>query len=159
MNRMTIIITLSIIISLTTFLFIVLIVNRTKYRYKKKKLTEKKAEEIKKILMPIMDGKIPISIIQFEKTRRLLFGSNIKFKGIYILYNETKDTYLIGDSTDIFNRINRHLKGEGNGNFYSDYKYGDTINIRMKYLTDNKYMNIKNEIKKMEEKLEIKNKY
>ena len=133
--------------------------NDVVYHQQKKKITKSAEAEIRRKVKLILDGEKPILYEQFENIRQLLFGTDIKFQGIYILFNETKDIYLIGSSTDLFSRISRQFNGDGNGDFYSDYKSGDTIKIIMKYLTDSKYNNVKSEINKEKERLNIKNTY
>lgn len=52
------------------------------------------------------------------------------FAGIYILYNETKDMYYVGQAKDVVGRVKQHFSGHGNGDVYADYKYGDIFRIR-----------------------------
>lgn len=76
---------------------------------------------------------------EFMEIRSFSFGgrgrpsylSTKKIAGIYILYNKTKDMYYVGQSKDVFNRVNAHFTGKGNGNVYADYKYGDIFSIKM----------------------------
>ena len=53
------------------------------------------------------------------------------FSGVYILYNETKNMYYVGQGVRVFQRVNSHFTGHGNGDVYADYKYGDSFKIRM----------------------------
>lgn len=53
------------------------------------------------------------------------------FAGVYILYNQTKKMYYIGQGKKLFQRVNSHFTGHGNGDVYADYKYGDKFTIKM----------------------------
>lgn len=53
------------------------------------------------------------------------------FVGIYILFNHTKNMYYVGQGKKVFQRVNNHFTGHGNGDVYADYKYGDNFTIKM----------------------------
>lgn len=53
------------------------------------------------------------------------------FAGVYILYNQTKKMYYVGQGKKVFQRVNNHFTGHGNGDVYADYKYGDKFTIKM----------------------------
>lgn len=53
------------------------------------------------------------------------------FTGIYILFNHTKNMYYVGQGKKVFQRVNNHFTGHGNGDVYADYKYGDNFTIKM----------------------------
>ena len=53
------------------------------------------------------------------------------FPGVYVLHNKTKNLCYVGQGTQVFNRVNSHLTGKGNGDVYADYKYGDEFSIRI----------------------------
>ena len=53
------------------------------------------------------------------------------FTGIYILFNHTKNMYYVGQGKKVFQRVNNHFTGHGNGDIYADYKYGDSFTIKM----------------------------
>jgi len=58
--------------------------------------------------------------------------SNIyNFPGVYVLHSKTKDMYYIGQGRRVFDRVNDHFSGRGNGDVYADHKYGDLFTIRM----------------------------
>lgn len=65
------------------------------------------------------------------KVGRELYSNNYNFSGVYILHNKSKDLYYVGQGKKVFNRVNSHFTGKGNGDVYADYKYGDTWTIRM----------------------------
>lgn len=76
---------------------------------------------------------------EFMKMRNTSFGGKGRpsyaltrnFAGVYILYNETKDMYYVGQGKQVLNRVNNHFTGKGNGDVYADYKYGDIFSIKM----------------------------
>ena len=53
------------------------------------------------------------------------------FPGIYILYNESRHMYYVGQGKRVFQRVNSHFTGHGNGDVYADYKYGDLFTIQI----------------------------
>jgi len=64
------------------------------------------------------------------KSRKFL-SSKYNFSGVYILFNKTKNMYYVGQGQNVFERVNRHFTGKGNGDVYADFKYGDKFTIRM----------------------------
>lgn len=59
------------------------------------------------------------------------YVSKKNFAGVYILFNQTKGMYYVGQGQKVFDRVNSHFAGRGNGDVYADYKYGDKFTIRM----------------------------
>ena len=59
--------------------------------------------------------------------------------GVYVIYNETKDLYYVGQAKKLFFRISQHFTGHGNGDVYADYKYGDNFTIKIVKLSDSGY--------------------
>lgn len=39
--------------------------------------------------------------------------------------------YYVGQGKKVFQRVNSHFTGHGNGDVYADYKYGDKFTIKM----------------------------
>ncbi len=60
-----------------------------------------------------------------------LLMKRMDFAGVYILYNQTRNMYYVGQGKQVFHRVNQHFTGHGNGDVYADYKYGDAFSIRM----------------------------
>lgn len=58
-------------------------------------------------------------------------SSSYDFPGIYILFNHTKNMYYVGQGVRLFQRVNNHLTGHGNGDVYADYRYGDKFTIKL----------------------------
>ena len=65
-----------------------------------------------------------------------------QFPGVYILYNKTKNMYYVGQAQYIFDRVNAHFTGKGNGYVYADYKYGDEFTIKMISLQKSGYVSL-----------------
>lgn len=53
------------------------------------------------------------------------------FPGVYIIHNHTKEMNYVGQGEKVFQRVNSHFTGHGNGDVYVDYKYGDEFTIKM----------------------------
>lgn len=53
------------------------------------------------------------------------------FAGVYILLNTTQGIYYVGQSINVFKRVNSHFTGKGNGDVYADYKYNQEFTIKM----------------------------
>ncbi len=65
-----------------------------------------------------------------------------EFTGVYILHNETKGMYYVGQSVRVMQRVRQHLTGHGNGDVYADYKYGDHFTVRTISLASSGYLSI-----------------
>ena len=50
---------------------------------------------------------------------------------MYILLNKTKNMYYVGQAIKIYDRVNQHFTGHGNGDVYADWKYGDEFTIKL----------------------------
>lgn len=53
------------------------------------------------------------------------------YSAIYVLKNLTNDFYYVGQSVNVFKRVNQHFSGKGNGNVYADYKYGQDFQVNI----------------------------
>lgn len=62
--------------------------------------------------------------------------------GVYIIHNESRDQYYVGQAKKLFFRINQHFTGHGNGDVYADYKYGDDFSIKIIKLSESGYDDI-----------------
>ncbi len=69
----------------------------------------------------------------FFKLRQKTQGDVV---GVYVLYNESKDKYYVGQAKRLYFRVNQHFTGHGNGDVYADYKYGDAFRIKLIKLTE-----------------------
>lgn len=89
----------------------------------------------------LADNALEVTPQEFFKIRNASNGGRGKkhisiqhdFAGMYILYNHTKNMYYVGQGKKVFQRVNSHFTGHGNGDVYvyADYKYGDNFTIRM----------------------------
>ena len=59
--------------------------------------------------------------------------------GVYIIYNQTKNMYYVGQAKRLYFRVKQHFTGHGNGDVYADYKYGDSFLIRLMTLRESGY--------------------
>ncbi|MDL4842478.1 GIY-YIG nuclease family protein [Aquibacillus rhizosphaerae] len=78
---------------------------------------------------------------------KALYSNNYNFSGVYILYNQSKDLYYVGQGKQVLNRVNSHFTGRGNGDVYADYKYGDFWTIKMIALKNSGFSTL-NELEK-----------
>lgn len=94
---------------------------------------------IKKKIRGLADNALEVTPQEFFKIRNSSNGGRGKkyistrydFAGVYILYNHTKNMYYVGQGKKVFQRVNNHFTGHGNGDVYADYKYGDDFTIKM----------------------------
>ena len=99
----------------------------------------KKKEEINKKIDGLARGVEELTPEEFFKLRNYSFGGRGRpsyarkrnFAGVYIIFNQTKNMYYVGQAQKILDRVNNHFTGKGNGDVYADYKYGDTFTIKM----------------------------
>lgn len=59
--------------------------------------------------------------------------------GVYIIWNQTKNMYYVGQAKRLCFRVNQHFTGHGNGDVYADYKYGDQFLIKLITLRESGY--------------------
>lgn len=86
-----------------------------------------KKKKIKKKINSLAENTKEFTPKEFFNMKKLKLKD---FKGIYILFNENKNMYYVGQSINVLKRINNHLTGKGNGDVYADYKYGDSFKIK-----------------------------
>ncbi|WP_412032675.1 GIY-YIG nuclease family protein [Malacoplasma muris] len=85
--------------------------------------------KINEKIQQLVSNEIQVTPDEFFKLRNS--KKNCIIEGVYIIYNETKNMYYIGQSTNLFKRVASHFYGRGNGDVYADYKYGDLFKITM----------------------------
>lgn len=56
-------------------------------------------------------------------------GKRYNFPGVYVIHNQTKNMYYVGQGKKVLDRVNSHFTGKGNGDVYADYKYNDRFEI------------------------------
>ena len=94
---------------------------------------------IKKKIKGLASNALEITPEEFFKIRkssnggrgRKYISTKYDFSGVYIIYNHTKNMYYVGQGKKVFQRVNNHFTGHGNGDVYADYKYGDDFTIKM----------------------------
>ncbi len=74
-------------------------------------------------------------------------SSKYNLPGVYILFNMTRNMYYVGQGQKVFDRINNHFTGKGNGDVYADYKYGNQFTIKIIYLKTSGFKTL-NELEK-----------
>lgn len=107
-------------------------------KFRKRRRLKRKIKKLAKSQKEIT----PKQFFKFRNKRgkdRKYISNKYNFSGVYILYNYDKDLYYVGQGKKIFNRINAHFTGKGNGDVYADYKYGDKFGIRMISLKESKF--------------------
>ncbi|MCM1494263.1 MAG: GIY-YIG nuclease family protein [Bacteroides sp.] len=100
---------------------------------------------IKNKVRKLADNALEVTPQEFFRIRNSSNGGRGKkhistqydFAGVYILYNHTKNMYYVGQGKKVFQRVNNHFTGHGNGDVYADYKYGDDFTIKMIALENN----------------------
>lgn len=94
---------------------------------------------IKSRIKKLANSALNVTPNEFFKIRNASNGGRGKkhistkndFAGVYILYNHDKNMYYVGQGKRVFQRVNSHFTGHGNGDVYADYKYGDNFTIKM----------------------------
>lgn len=113
-------------------------------------VTALRKKKIRDKINDLTNHTIAISPKEFFKIRnqsfggrgRPLYSNKFSFTGVYILHNQSKDLYYIGQGKNVFNRVNAHFTGKGNGDVYADYKYDDEFSIRMIALEGSGYKSL-----------------
>lgn len=92
-------------------------------------------------LRNVVSGAKTLSLRQFFDLREQYRGrmKAVDFVGVYIIYNQSKKMYYVGQSIHVLSRVNAHFTGKGNGDVYADYKYGDRFVIRLVKLRGSGY--------------------
>lgn len=68
--------------------------------------------------------------------------TNDDFTGVYIIYNINKNIYYVGQAKQIFQRVNSHFKGRGNGDVYFDYRCGNKFTVKLLKLENSGYSSL-----------------
>lgn len=58
-------------------------------------------------------------------------SKNTKTSGVYVLFNENKNKYYVGQSKNIVHRVKNHIEGRGNAHLFADLKYGDIFYVHL----------------------------
>ncbi len=98
---------------------------------------ERQRKEINTKIRGLANNTLEMTPQEFMEMRKATCGgkkshaSTKNFAGVYILHNRTKNMYYVGQGQKVFDRVNSHFTGRGNGDVYADYKYGDRFTIKM----------------------------
>lgn len=127
------------------FIFVILFVILIKFLFFIFKIIHRK--KINRALYRFMYRSQVLSPEEFLELRnkrqgRNYVSSSYNVPGIYILKNETKDMYYVGQGKKVLSRVYNHFSGRGNGDIYADYKYGDEFSIRIVTLSSTRYTNL-----------------
>jgi len=123
-----------VIIIVVIFIILLIVVSISIYLHQ-----EEEKEHIKEQVHQLANNNLEMTPEEFFEMRKKSFGGrglpsfaqNYNFSGVYIIYNSTKKMYYVGQTHKIFDRVNAHFTGKGNGDVYADYKYGDKFTIKM----------------------------
>ena len=115
-------------------------IQREEYQRQEQEIEERR---INSIMNNMIDNGYSISINSFmdlvKSKDRSKIVSKYSFTGIYILFNTNKQKHYIGQSGNVFQRVNAHFSGRGSLDIYADYKYGDIFSAILIPLTNTKY--------------------
>lgn len=135
---------LSTLISISTSLFLILCISL--YVHHKNKKNKQEETKIKERINKITSLQKEITLKTFFELRKNYFKLHkpnyIGQKGVYVIYNKTKDMFYVGQSKNLWKRLNDHFTGKGNGDIYADYKYGNKFTIKMILLCKSSYRDI-----------------
>ncbi len=98
---------------------------------------KRKRQEINVQIRGLANNTLEMTPQEFMEMRKATCGGRKSyaltqnFAGVYILHNRTKNMYYVGQGQKVFDRVNSHFSGRGNGDVYADYKYGDVFTIKM----------------------------
>lgn len=114
-----------------------------------------RTRNVKKKIKELADNSLEITPQEFFKIRNASNGGRGRkhistqhdFAGVYILYNHTKNMHYVGQGKKVFQRVNNHFTGHGNGDVYADYKYGNDFTIKMIALESSGFKTL-NELKR-----------
>ena len=102
------------------------------------KLGQKQIQKIRNEIGQLSNDAMEITPSEFfnlrsraNSYRTIKNDPTYNFSGVYILFNKTKNMYYVGQAKHVFDRVNQHFTGKGNGDVYADYKYGDEFTIKM----------------------------
>ena len=103
-------------------------------KYIKRRKKEKKTK-----FLNFTNATSVISVKDFFELKACQQGDIV---GVYVIYNENKNMYYVGQAKKLFFRINQHFTGYGNGDVYADYKAGNSFKMMIIPLADSGYKDI-----------------
>lgn len=78
----------------------------------------------------------------YRRRNNSVYNARYGFTGVYILYNTSKNKYYVGQSVNVFRRINQHFTGHGNTGVYYDYLAGDKFMVKAIPLIESGYTSL-----------------
>lgn len=108
-------------------------------QYRKRKKEEAHQKWLAGRVEELTAGQDAVTPEEFFALREMSFGnpdlplyeSGQDFQGVYVLFNEDKNKYYVGQGIRVLSRVNNHFSGRGNGDVYADYRYLDHFTIRI----------------------------
>lgn len=114
------------------FFYVILIIVSIGYTiYKKGKINQQIDDLANNVLEMTPEEFMKMRATSFGGRGRPSYALTKNFAGVYILFNQSKNMYYVGQGKQVLNRVNAHFTGKGNGDVYADYKYGDSFTIKM----------------------------
>lgn len=104
---------------------------------------QRKHKKRKKRVKGLAKGTVPFSPQEFLAGRKSGMKDALKFAGVYIIRNMTRNSYYVGQAVDVDRRLYQHFTGHGNGDVYADYKIRkDKFEIRVIRLSSSGFKNL-----------------
>lgn len=100
---------------------------------------EQKKKQTREHIYSLVNRGSALTVQQFFAIRNTGYDAMLRYPGIYILYNKTKNMHYVGQALNPVERVNCHFTGKGNGDVYADYKYGDEFTIKIIRLEQSGY--------------------
>lgn len=93
-------------------------------------------EYLRQKIFKLVNNNTEVTPEEFFELRKAKVGKNksiegklYNFPGVYVIHNQTKNMYYVGQGKKVLDRVNNHFTGKGNGDVYADYKYNDRFEI------------------------------
>ena len=120
-------------IFLILFIMIVIVITLTERSLRKEREYK---EYLRQKILNLVNNNTEVTPEEFFELRNAKVGKskNIEgklynFPGVYVIHNQTKNMYYVGQGKKVLDRVNSHFTGKGNGDVYADYKYHDRFEI------------------------------
>lgn len=109
----------------------------------------KKRRRFRKQMEQLLKTSLQVSVSDFLKMRSYKEKGSRTFEtslnvitGVYVLINNTKNKVYVGQSKNVFTRVNNHFIGSGNGDVYADYRLQDNFEVRLVPLTNSQFYSL-----------------
>ena len=118
---------------LMLFIAIVLVVVLTERSIRKEREYK---DYLRRKILNLVNNNTEVTPEEFFELRNAKVGKSksiegklYNFPGVYVIHNQTKNMYYVGQGKTVLDRVNNHFTGKGNGDVYADYKYNDSFEI------------------------------